>query len=331
LALGEVAEIGFRELNKAKPILTDHDAIFVGWDRTNDSLIENLKKLRSIWDNRRILIIGIGDPTEAEKNIAFELGIGSWVNPGTMLNEIPDLGSDIRGYKENYEIFKKLEEKANEALKSEKIDDLKSAMNSLLFIDSRNTIFIEFLGEMLFKNKLYQDAFKVYERVLMNQPNAIRILARAAEALGKLDRHDEAKEYYEKAEDAAKDLLEHIFLAEGKKGYKGGPEALNSALSKLNSPDRVAEYVSNRVESIIATEGEDEAERYLFEAKKSFSLKAVKEIDYNEILRKRTIKPGKGALIFDDDKKKPPKKGGSLDYNEMKIKEKRKNKYKKTS
>ena len=42
----------------------------------------------------------------------------------------------------------------------------------------------------------------MYERVLINQPNAIRILARTAESLGKLELHDKARKYYERAENA---------------------------------------------------------------------------------------------------------------------------------
>lgn len=217
------------------------------------------------------------------------------------------------------------------ALEDKDITEFKTIMDSLLFIDARNSIFIEFLGEILFEKQLFAEAYDMYERVLINQPNAIRILARTAESLGKLELHDKARKYYERAENAARNLLGDIFLASSKRGYKGGPDILNSAISQLNSPERVAEYVSNRLLNLAHVEGDEAAKRYLKNTQKTFNLRVVHELNYSDILAKKFKGKDSTTQVYEKTNKSQTKAGEALNYDEIITADKKKNRFKKSS
>ena len=321
IKFADVQEISFMQLNKANPNFSQFNAIVIGWSITSASAIENVNKIRSVWSNRLVPLVAIGEPDQSERNVAFELGISEWISEKKLASDLTLLKGVIEELSSNEKIYKLIELKANEALESKMIDDLKGLLDSLLFVDSRNRIFAEFLGEMLSKNKLYRDAFAIYDRVLLNQPQAVRILTRAGEMLVKIKEYGKAKDYFDRADKAAGSYLEMALLDTGRKSLKGGPEALNAALRSLNAPSRVSEYIGNRVSAIKEVDGDDKAVLFLQKTKKDSNLNLVKKLDYQDIIKARNDSNFNRSLAVDDPVK-TNKTGGLLDYGEIKQKEK---------
>jgi tetratricopeptide (TPR) repeat protein len=331
IKFADIEEIRFLELNKSAPSLDRFDAIIVGWDINNAALFDHLKKIRSVWDNRKIMLIGFASTHEWEKNIALDLGINEWINPLKLASEISGLEKVIYDYMEQLEVALGAEIKAAAAINAKKIDEFKQATHSLLFIDPRNRIFIEFLGEMLSESNLHSEAFELYNRVLMNQPNAVRLLVRAAESLVKLGRHQEAQDFFKKADEAARDYLEASLYNINRK-VKGGPDVLNYALVKVNSPERVVDYIESRVSSINEVLGEFEATSYLNEVKKASKISAVKRLNYKNIIKKYKPSDSCKTLTFEKERSLGANVSKKLDYSEMEKNEKiRKRKLKKSS
>lgn len=315
-------EISFIELKKPKPDFSKLDLILVGWNLKEQSLIDNINKIRSIWRNRSVLMAGVGNFSESEKSIAFELGVGEWIDPNTIARDKNALRTLLKEHRDNLEVYKGLESKAEKALKENNSDDYQALIDSLIFLDGRNRIFIEFLGDTLLKNKKLEEALALYERVLINQPDAIRILCRAAEVSIKLGQYEKGKEFFKRADEAGKGFQEAILLGPGKKGIKGGPETLGKTLIELDSPYKVRETLESRVIAISETEGDDEAEMFLLDYQKKTSIQSIKNINYGDILKKKEKTEG-GALYFEK-KKFTAKEGGTLDYTSISGKKKRK-------
>ena len=183
--------------------------------------------------------------------------------------EISTFESRIIEHATHLKIATEIEARAAAAIKTKNITAFKKAIDSLMFIDARNRIFVEFLGEMLAALGFTQGLVDQHNRVLMNQPGAVRLLIRAAESLVRLNKHQDALVFFEKADAAAKQYLEASLSLVGKK-VRGGPEELNSALASVNSNERIVQYIENRTYSINEVAGDQEALDYLKDVKKKF-------------------------------------------------------------
>lgn len=331
ISFAEVEEVRFIELNKAAPSLDRFDAIIVGWDINNTTLFDHLKKIRSVWNNRKIMFIGFAKPADWEKGIALDLGISEWVDPNHFAREIGSFEARINEHAAHLKIATDIEAKAAAAINTKNITEFKKAIDSLMFIDARNRIFVEFLGEMLSDSGLHQEAFDLYNRVLLNQPGAVRLLIRAAESLVRLNKHQEAQVFFEKADSAAKQYLEASLSLVGKK-VRGGPEELNNALARVNSNDRIVQYIESRTYSINEIAGDQEALDYLKDVKRNSKIPAIKKLDYAAIMTKIEKQKHAGTITFEKKRSLAANVSESLDYSEIDTKEKiRRRKLKKSS
>ena len=145
--LGGVKDIMLSELNASNLDLSEYDVVFVSWNIKNKLFLDDLNKIRSVWANRTQVFVGVGDVSDIDKQIAFEFGVGSWLSVQNIETEIAKLKIDLHNYKENNEIYSDLEKKAVLALEDKDITEFKTIMDSLLFIDARNSILLNFLGK----------------------------------------------------------------------------------------------------------------------------------------------------------------------------------------
>jgi tetratricopeptide (TPR) repeat protein len=240
--------------------------IILKWDGVGGSAFKFVDKFRSALGNRLIPIIASKAEflSSPERLLGEELGIrvvakflGEIDNTLLMFRELSERNANVK-------IQEKLERQFNAELKLGNHDKARKIIDSLLFVDEQNQLYMLMLGQVYERKGDIKTAEALYQKILVARPNYVKAMAALFNVFTMQDKNDAAQDIALRAEGIAADFLEEQ-LSLGRIALDQAEELQESAhlISAIGTIKNAEKFYQNRATQLLRAGKKIESISYL--------------------------------------------------------------------
>ena len=255
----------------------DLAACFVRWDGIGGHAIKALKENLSKRASSGLPLFLVGKfENPGEELLVRELGV---IRAFSLPEEAEEMRKSFRRIALSFEQRGRLailEKSFAKALETENWDEAQKAIDSLLFIDDRNQRYMLFLGMLYEKQGSLDKAEDIYQKILGNNSNNLKVKASLTGLFVKQGRHEEARKLSEETENMGSSLLEEILTT--KVHMPNQNQAFKDIEKEFQQGDLATQFYQGRAEALASGGDVDGSIKYLRDVENKTQITSAKSI-----------------------------------------------------